>query len=155
MKSVLFLVGLFASASAWAAAPKYDLSSKEILGAYEEVNGSCTDINDRPCIGVRIKKGDGVITVTLENYRDIEVNLRETKKRALVFKWENPENDDCDDPGCYNILGISGVVYAKKKGRTYTPAVKLYVKKDYPFPDEDDAPEGEVTEVENFVKRVK
>jgi hypothetical protein len=72
----------------------------------------------------------------------------------MVFKWENPEMGDCDDPGCWNLLGLSGVIYSKKLSRGGTvPAIKLYVKKDYPHPDEADASEGEVTEVEKFVLR--
>lgn len=134
--------------------PYYDFSTSEVYGSYEQLSkDSCTDEQNRPCVGAVIKTIKGQPFIDIKDYGRELIPLVETKKGNLVFKWENPEADDCDDGGCWNLLGLSGVVYAKKKGTKYVPAVRVFVKKDYPFPDEEGSPEGEVTETETFIKR--
>lgn len=84
------------------------------------------------------------------------------KVADVVGSYEYADNSSCTEsetglPCLAAFVTLDeqgGVIYSKKLSRGGSvPAIKLYVKKDYPFPDEDDAPEGETTEVEKFVLR--
>jgi hypothetical protein len=149
----LLFIATFVSLNSVAAATR--LKVAEVVGSYEYAdNSSCTESETGlPCLAAFVTVDEqGRPFVEFADY-GTKIALKPLSDR-LVFKWVNSENDDCDDPGCWNLLGLSGVIYSKKLSRGGSvPAIKLYVKKDYPFPDEDDAPEGETTEVEKFVLR--
>lgn len=151
---ILFAVLIAFQAQAKSKAPQYSLSSKEIYGEYEQLTTDfCTEVpGNGPCLGARVKAVGKNAVIELVDY-DATLSLYETKNGRVVFNWINKEDDDCDDPGCWNLLGLSGVIYAKKKGNQYVPALKVFVKKDFPYPGEEDDREGEVIETENFIKR--
>ena len=157
MKLAVLFLGTVFSLSSWAAPrkPAYDFTASEVYGTYEQqTTESCTE-RGRPCVAAVIKTIKGQPVIDLKDFGRDPIPLSETKRGNLVFKWENPEDDDCDDPGCSNLLGLSGVVYPKKVGSKFVPAVRVFAKWDYPFPDEEDAPEGNVVHVETYVKRSK
>lgn len=150
----ILILTLLASTSAFAEAPKYTLTSNEVLGDFEELTTeSCKDETGRPCVVAQVTKKDGTVTIELLDYRHVKVSLKATKSGRLVFKWENPKDDDCDDPGCWNLLGINGVIYPKKKGDSYVPGLRLFVSKQYLYPESEEDPSGNVVEVENYIKR--
>lgn len=152
LKALIALTALLVASEAQAAKPKYTLGSSEIYGTYEQLNtDSCTDEQNRPCPVGAIKKVDGKIVLDLVDY-NAQIPVR-AKDGVIVFKWDNPEQGDCDDPGCYNLLGITGLISPAKKGNKWIPTLKMMVKKDYPFPDEEGAPEGGVIEIERGIKR--
>lgn len=156
MKTFVVTLGLMLSLAASAAnppMPKYNLASGEVYGEYEELtNEWCKDTEDRPCVAGEVNKENGQVVLYLVDF-DRTIPLKPTAAGRLVFKWENPKDDDCDDPGCWNLLGLSGVIYPKLKAGKWVPALKVFARKDYPFPDEEGAPEGEVTEIYKYNKR--
>lgn len=150
-----YIIFGFVSVNAQAQVPQYSLATTEVYGQYEQfTTSSCTDEHSRPCVGATVKKVNGKAILKLTDF-DAQIPLFETSngRRRIVFNWENSQDGDCDDPGCWNLLGLSGVIYPKKQGNKYVPALKVFVKKLYPFPDEEGAPEGEVSETENYIKR--
>lgn len=149
MKKIALLLGLFISMGAQATPPEYSLESPEILGGYRLPRARCLSTGPS-CDFATIKKVRGRVVVELPEYEQT-ITLRESAGGRLTFSWENPENDDCDDPGCGNLLKVSGVVYPRKVGRSYVSTLKLYVTMDYPFPDEEDAPSGETVETESYI----
>jgi hypothetical protein len=148
----LLLSILVASTSVFAQAPKYDLKTKAVLGGYEQLNSSCTESGTRrPCVLAEVVKTSTGLKLNLLDH-DLSFPLTAENGR-LTFDWENPENGDCDDPGCGNLLSLKGVVYPLKKGSNYVPALKVFKTEDYPFPEYEGDNEGEVKSVVNFVKR--
>lgn len=149
----LMVIGSISASIAFAKAPKYNLKSKEIYGGYEEVGSSgCTEYKTGlPCIGAEVLKINGKAVLHLSTY-DVSIPLNASNGR-IIFKKEGSDFAQCDDPGCFDLLGVSGVIYPKKQGNKYIPAVKVYLYKEYPYPDEEDSPSGEVTETERFIKR--
>jgi hypothetical protein len=61
-----------------------------------------------------------------------------------------PGYDDCQDPGCGDVMKVSGVLYPKKVGDAWKPTLKVTIDLEFWHPDEDDAPHGEVRHVSYF-----
>lgn len=59
------------------------------------------------------------------------------------YGYDGPDNDDCQDPGCLNLLKITGVIYPRKVDGQWVPTIKAHVTIDFPHPDEREAPRGE------------
>ena len=77
-----------------------------------------------------------------------------TKVRSGAYIFSGPEQwGDCDNPGCRDIVHVSGVVYLKRVGNTKRPPIKVNVRLDYPHPEEEGDLEGEHMETVRFEKR--
>ncbi len=130
---------------------EYTLSSPEIFGDYEQLTtNDCADEKGRPCVGARVKKVNGKTTIELDDY-NLRITLHLSKKGRVSFKWENPDADECDSPDCWNLLSISGTIFPKNK--SHLPQLRVLIKKNYPHPENDESPQGNVTEIQNYNKR--
>lgn len=130
------------SAALRSGAPRYTKSSPEVVGKYSSAQGCpggfdvCDDIEVR-------RKGAGLeVSLGMDRY----VARVFESRGALVFSVDGL-NEDCDDPGCGNLTKISGVIYATRLDGKWVPRIKATVLIDFPFPDEEGAPEGEVKTV--------
>ncbi len=63
-----------------------------------------------------------------------------------------PGYDDCQDPGCGDVMKVSGVLYPKRVGDTWRPTIKVTYDMEFWHPDEEDAPHGEVRHVSYFTR---
>lgn len=135
--------------------PRYTTHSLELVGEYAPLtHRSCKDERGRPCTEAVIKHTpEGLVIQATYEGRDEWFKLFPVSSGALVFKWTNPQEGDCDDPGCGNLISISGVVYPKKINGKWTPALKMNVVNDFPFPEEPGDPSGLVTTVLPSVRR--
>ena len=147
MKFFSIVFCLLLSLSSWAdGKPRYSLSSSELIGEYEAIaDVGCIDGLD-VCYESSILKKDGKLVIYFGasdyyEYSDKIFRLRKTKNGVLVFTGGG-FNDDCDNPGCANVLSISGVVYPKKIDGIWVPQVKANIELECGAP-EDGGCDGE------------
>ncbi len=144
--------------------PRYSLESAELLGEYANDEG-CPGGFDA-CEQIRLRRtADGAgLEVSIGGYeqwyaRGLVAPVQATQSGVLVFTTGELPNElpwaDCQDPGCGNILKVSGVIYPVAQGDTWIPRLKATFTLDFPYPDEDGAPEGELREVRYFGKRTQ
>lgn len=146
MKQVLVLMAAFFVVSAQAApAPKYTLAQfKDLVGNYVGDN-ACTggfDLCDQATLKLD-ESGKPMIIFGDSTYGSrIEVRNITAQGGRILFSEELESN--CDDPGCGNLLSVRGVIYPKKVGRKFVPVLKGYVTTDFPYPEDEESPSGEV-----------
>lgn len=129
--------------------PTYDLDTDHILGVYGGEDW-CSGGFDA-CVDAEIRaKEEGGYEIELgggQYWDGYMADLHESNGVLLFSTGDRyddtgPDFDDCDDPGCGNVLKISGVIYPKKIDGQWVPTIKSYYTIDFPFPDEEEAPEG-------------
>jgi len=133
------------------ARPSYTLRSRTPLGEYTS-NESCAggfDVCDR----IVVKKVDGKIQVELgwDGWLKTEAWV---SRGVLLFSTGDMQGD-CDDPGCGNLVKITGVIYPVREGDRWVPQVKATVTADFPYPEEPESPEGEVRTVIRMKKQAQ
>lgn len=129
--------------------PKYTRRNTRLLG-YWRGDDDCHGGFDM-CTGALVERGaDGQWSIVFGPY-EYGSNLRlPLVNTDGVFVFTSGDNgpveghDDCDDPGCGNLEKIWGVIYPKKVGTKWVPTLKASFIFVFPYPDEEDAPEGEV-----------
>ena len=131
------------SAALRGGAPRYTKTSPEVVGKYSSDQG-CPGGFD-VCYDIEVRRKGAGLEVSL-GMDDRYVARAFESRGALVFSVDGL-NEDCDDPGCGNLTKISGVIYATRLAGKWVPRIKATVLADFPFPDEEGAPEGEVKTV--------
>jgi hypothetical protein len=129
--------------------PNYSRRNTSLLGMWSG-SDHCPGGFDL-CTDARIdREPDGSWSITLGPApfgSDLKIPLRSTNG-VFVFSTGDaegvPGHDDCQDPGCGDVLKVSGVLYAKKVGTEWVPTLKVSLVLQFSHPDEEDAPEGEV-----------
>jgi hypothetical protein len=119
--------------------PVYTTRSPEILGSYSDAAQNYTLLLKRNARG------------KLEIEDDFGGTDHKIFAKNGVILFTTGELDvsgeGCDDVGCWNLMKLSGVIYPSKAGEEWLPAIKLTVKREYPYPEYEGDNEGEVTEV--------
>ena len=87
-------------------------------------------------VGVQVGFDNESILITFAHRSD--------ETRAIFSIDGGPWAMPCDDPGCGDLLKISGVVYPVRQGNDWGPQIKATYDAEFPFPDEKDAPNGDV-----------
>jgi hypothetical protein len=140
--------------------PRYTRETEEVLGEYTN-DESCTGGFDA-CERIVLRRAGDRLEVVIGNYaqyygKDLVVEAHPTPNGVLVFTTGELDNErpwgDCDDPGCGNIRKVSGVVYPVAEGDTWRPRVRATYTLEFLYPDEDDAPEGELRETRHLTKK--
>jgi len=140
--------------------PRYTVDSEIVLGTYSSTEGCaggfdiCEDIEVRRTpTGLEVKLGH----FDMFGAPPFLVPVREADNGVIVFSSGDLPNHrpfgDCDNPGCGNIVRVSGVVFPAAEDGRWVPRLKAFYTFDFPFPDEHDAPHGEVKESLTFKKR--
>ncbi|MBK6692169.1 MAG: hypothetical protein IPG50_08185 [Myxococcales bacterium] len=131
--------------------PRYTLESPEIFGDYASDDGCAGGFD--VCYSVKVRRsGDKVEVVLGDESFGAVVAPAWMSRGSVLFSVDGLEGD-CDDPGCGNLQKISGVIYPVKKGTKWVPQVKASIVADFPFPDEQEAPSGEVKSVVRYKKK--
>ena len=129
-------------------APRYDLRTAAILGEYSSDDGCPGGFST--CDRVVVEKEGDRVLVRL-GYDELEA--RAWASRGVILFSIDGLDGDCDDPGCGNMVRVSGVIYPVKKGNKYVPQVKATYVTDFPYPEDEDSPSGEVKTVIRMKKR--
>lgn len=122
---------------------------RKITGQYQASNGGC-DGGFVACDFLTVKKqGDGKFRITFgsEEYSDYVVELNKTT-RSGEFSFDQSFDDDCQDPGCGNMLNISGklqVVGGK-------PVITATFEIEFSHPEEPGDREGTISKTIEFSK---
>lgn len=130
--------------------PKYTVRTAAVLGEYAS-NDSCAGGFD-VCDHAVLRRNGDKLEIALGSYEPIVAEVH-ASKGVLVFTTGELPFGDCDDPGCGNLVKISGVVYPVAQGSKWVPQVKATVIADFPFPEEEESPEGEVKSVVRMKKQ--
>lgn len=134
-----------AATEALTGAPRYDLSSDVVLGEYTSDEGcpggfdACERVVVRRS-GAKVEVSFGFDAFGSRSY----IASAWSDGRVILFSTGDITDGDCDDPGCGNLVRMSGVIYPVRVGQRWVPQVKATYAVDFPFPDEPDAPDGEV-----------
>ncbi|MFO0666683.1 MAG: hypothetical protein U0174_22220 [Polyangiaceae bacterium] len=133
--------------------PKYTLTSTVIRGHYT---------NDENCTGGFDACGDADVvregSKTIVRFGSGDRYYADTwvSKGVILFSTKGRYEDYsgfCDDPGCGDILRISGVIYPVKKGNAWVPRIKATFGLEFLHPEEEDSPEGEISETVRMEKK--
>lgn len=76
----------------------------------------------------------------------------QTREGVWVFSGDD-FGQDCDNPGCYNLTKIAGVIYRKKVGKKTVPAIKARITLEYPHPEYPGDTEGEKAYTVRYFKK--
>ena len=91
-----------------------------------------------------MKKTDSGLVLEFGYYDSYRVKTW-AKNGVVLFVNDGPINDDCQDPGCGDMTKITGVIYPVRQGNEWVPRIKATFTTEFNYPDEEDAPSGEVT----------
>ena len=105
------------------------------------------------CDRIALEKDGDHVVVRFGDPGDRTYETRAWSSRGVVLFSVDGLDPDCDDPGCGNLMHISGVIYPVKSGSRYVPQVKATFVADFPYPEDDDSPDGEVKTVIRMKKR--
>jgi hypothetical protein len=72
---------------------------------------------------------------------------------VLVFTSGVMPSDECDAPGCGNLLKVSGVIYPVAENGKWVPQIKATYTIECPYPDDPEAPRGEVRTTQRMKKQ--
>jgi hypothetical protein len=129
------------------AAEEDDLRRADILGTY----GPSGSLGGSYYSEAKIKRSGSKTLISFDV--DVEYELKRTGSGAYVFTSGEERDGYCDDPDCYYISKIHGVVYPKVVGSVMKPTVKFTLRKVYLHPTgEDGIPVGEVSTTHYFFK---
>jgi hypothetical protein len=123
------------------ARPAMQLSDAKLIGDYK-LSGKGTDAD------VAVKRVGQKLKVTVSDVYALELTQ---KGSVLVFSEDF--NEDCDYPGCSNMVRMYGIVYYKKVSGRWKPTVRLNTVLDYAHPEFDEDLSGEVNERAYYVKK--
>jgi hypothetical protein len=132
------------------ARPKYTLASRAIFGAYTSDEGCPGGFE--ACYSLTVAREDGKTTIKFGDYSEYPVTIW-ASRGVVLFSTGDMGSGDCDDPGCGDMLKVSGVIYPVKKGDAWVPRIKATYVAEFLHPEEDDAPEGEITTTIRLEKR--
>jgi hypothetical protein len=131
--------------------PALLINNPQILGQYSPATGVyCQDEGRGICQSAKIEKKGADTFVVFAN--DPKYSMTLSQKKDVLFFTQNFEMD-CDNPGCGNLGSIYGIVYYKKINGQWALTIKVTTVVDFPFPDEEDAPEGLVTSSAHLFKQ--
>lgn len=141
----LHLLSLFAASPALALpCPPLNSIEPAIYGSY-----SSLETDDRPGAEiVRLASGKSVVRFEEEG---VEA-LLQVRKGKMVFVAEELSQVSCDDPGCNNLLEIRGELARKRVNGVCRIVLKTKTTREFPYPESEGDPEGEVTELRNYYK---
>ena len=132
--------------------PKYTTSSTVIRGSYGS-NEYCQGGFDACGDAQVIRQGSRTI---VKFGSDGEYTADAWSSRGVIlFSTKGRYEDNsghCDDPGCGDILRITGVIYPVKKGNTWVPRLKATFGLEFLHPDDAESPEGEINDVVHMNK---
>jgi hypothetical protein len=123
------------------AKPKYTTRSVAIRGEFT-TNETCAGGFDS-CERILVKRTESGLDLEFGYWDSYHVTT--WAKNGVVLFANDAINDECDDPGCGNMLRITGVIYPVRQGNEWVPQIKATFVADFPYPEEEDAPSGEVT----------
>lgn len=148
-----------AEAEVQSGAPRYTVDSPEVLGVYRSGPGEHCPGGLTECEHVELRKVDGKLKVSFgwdafeEGYEGV-TDVWATDSGVLVFSIDDgPWSRECDDPGCGDLVKISGVIYPVRDGDRWVPQVKATYDAVFHFPDDERAPEGDVRTVMRLRQR--
>ena len=142
MKSFIVLICLI-SLSAMA-------QSSNVTGVYENSKNSGPngfDAYQTAQIGYTY---NGKLDISFGYDKDYKVKVTEKNANSISF-FGGEYEDQCDDPGCCDMMEISGKITNIDSA---TPVIEAEYVLNCPFPDDYDAPEGLVV-VERSLPKVK
>jgi hypothetical protein len=125
-----------------------DLTGDSFPGTYEPATSGDDDFFGT----VKVVKQGTRLSIELDGESH---PLSRTPTGAFVFTHdEGLVVNPCDDPGCGDIIKISGVVFLKNAaGGPSQPQVKLTVTQEFSHPESEGDPEGEVKRTVRWVKK--
>ena len=124
------------------ARPKYTTRSVAVRGDFS-TNETCPGGFDS-CERILVKKTDAGLVLEFGFYDSYRVKTW-AKNGVVLFVNDGPINDACQDPGCGDMTKITGVIYPVRQGNQWVPQIKATFTTEFNYPDEEDAPSGEVT----------
>ncbi len=146
-----FMLTIFFSLLSFAAHAQTALTVNEpsLYGNFEMMKGEdgCKGGHSL-CEYAKIEKVGNKAVLILDG--DEKIELKQAKN-VMVFSKDIEQ--DCDDPGCSNILSVSGVVYKKKIGKTWKTTVKATFTIDFPYPESDEDYQGEQKSTVHLIRK--
>lgn len=124
--------------------PSYTVASVAVRGSYAGDDGCAGGFT--VCHRATVSREDGRTKVWLGDEYGFEADTVWSKNGVILFSAESPDTD-CDDPGCGDIVHVSGVIYPVKAGETWAPQVKLTFQMEFWHPESEDDRYGELTEI--------
>lgn len=127
--------------------PVYKLTTKSVRGGYSNNGEICTGGFDA-CSGAWLQIDGRKLIVTFGD-GEFEADVW-AKNGVLLFSTKDALSgnaDRCDDPGCGNVLKITGVIYPVRSGSTWKPQLKATYQTQFAHPESDEDPNGEYREV--------
>lgn len=129
-----------------AASEASDVTAAQITGEYEP----STPADGSDFFFVSIREEGGKTILDLDGF---EFDLLPTASGARVFSKEDVTSD-CDNPGCWNMTKANGVVFLDKDDANRA-TIKVTIRRDFPFPESEDEPSGEVVDNYRYVKKAR
>jgi hypothetical protein len=127
------------------ARPQYKLTTRSIRGFYDNLGDTCSGGLD-VCSSAALQLDGRRLILT---FGDGEVDVRVfAKNGVLVFSTGSSledNRDSCDDPGCSNLLKISGVIFPVRQGSRFVPRLKAKYEAQFAHPESDEDPSGDIT----------
>ena len=136
--------------------PRLSLKTKGLVGDYVNLEDSCYDSLEA-CEEAHIRMtSKGLVMwfggVPGDGWRPTQYFVRMWEKNGVIIFAGSNYGDDCDNPGCGNMVGVSGVIYPKYIRGAWRIAIKTRHYLNYPAPDDFGAPAGRKTYVFRFFK---
>lgn len=133
--------------------PEFQINDDNLLGTYSgDVSDYCPGGFDS-CTDAELKrKVDGSLELVLGGGPYWDGKHADVWKQGKVLLFSTKDRyapgardwDDCDDPGCGNVVQITGVIYPKKVDGGWAPTIKAYHTVEFDHPVEVDDPDGEL-----------
>lgn len=126
--------------------PSYTVRSVAIRGEYRSAPDDHCPGGFDACNEIKVHYVDGKLKLEFGDW-DQDFDLWSQggtafSQRGVVLFDTGEMHNECDDPGCGNLVRIHGVIYPVKVGNEWVPRIKTTVEADFPYPEYEGDNEG-------------
>ena len=122
--------------------PSYSVRSVAIRGEYTSEQGCAGGFD--ACYRVSVTRANDKLKIHFgDDAWGWDAADVWTRNGVILFSTGELD-EECDDPGCGNMMKITGVIYPVKSGNAWVPQVKATYVADFPYPEYEGDNEGEI-----------
>jgi hypothetical protein len=137
--------------------PSYTVHSVAIRGEYRANDQEYCPGGFDACEQIKVHYESGKLRLEFGDYDAYYGYWQEGasawSERGVVLFDTGELTGDCDDPGCGNMLRITGVIYPVKVGDAWVPRIKASYSAEFPYPEQEGDNEGIVKTTMRLNKR--
>jgi hypothetical protein len=129
--------------------PRYTVHSAAIRGEYRANQGEYCAGGFDACDSIVVRDEDGKLWLQFGEFGESygtpywqPEQARTWTENGVVLFTTGELQGDCDDPGCGNMMKITGVIYPVKVGDAWVPRIKAQYTAEFLYPDDEESPSG-------------